>query len=144
MIVNMVAPAFHVFGSDILKAAYRRMLDDPSACALFGEQALRSRLDQAEDMAEVLFLMTNNIDRLDQVDPLFDQLARRHVDEGLTPEHHRHMGRAMLAAMRDVLGEGASDRILHGWDDGFWYLNEHLMERIAALQGQAQGASRAA
>lgn len=144
MIVNMVAPAFQVFGKDILVATYRRMLDDPAACALFGEPVLRERVEQAEDMAEILFLMTNNIDRLEQVDPLFDQLARRHVEEGLTPEHHRHMGRAMLAAIRDVLGEGASDRILHGWDDGFWYLNEHLMERIAALQAQAKPDSRAA
>lgn len=143
MIVKMVAPAFEVFGKEILTAAYQRMLADPEAIALFGEDALRKRLERPGDLAEVLYLAAANIDNLSEVDALFDQMARWHVKEGITFLHYPCLGTALLSAIRDVLGEGASDRILDGWHDGFWYLTETLMEREAALY-RKQGAPRAA
>jgi nitric oxide dioxygenase len=143
-IVKSVAPAFRVFGKEILVSAYERMLADPAACALFGEQALRDRCATAEALAEILFLVAINIDTIDEVDALYDHLARRHIAEGITTAHYLYIGAALLSAIRDVLGEGASDRILDGWHDGFWYLTEMLMERTNALRQQAQPGSRAA
>ena len=143
MIVKMVAPAFQVFGKEILTGAYERMLANPEAVALFGEDALRKRLERPEDLAEILYLAAVHIDDLSEVDALFDQMAKWHVSEGITFVHYPCLGEALLSAIRDVLGEGASDRILEGWHDGFWYLTETLMEREAALYG-AQGASHAA
>lgn len=143
MIVKMVTPAFRVFGKTILMATYERLLANPEARALFGEATLRQRRERPEDLAEILYMLADNIDTLDAVDSLFDQLARWHVGEGITAAHYPCLGEALLGALCDVLGEGASERIIKGWHDGFWYLTENLMEREAALYEQ-QPTARAA
>jgi nitric oxide dioxygenase len=137
-VVKMTAPAFKVFGKEIAESTYDRLLANPEARAIFGEQSLLSKRQKPEVLAEILYPVASNIDAIEKVMPVLDLMARQHVEAGIKPSHFRYLADAMLGAIRDVLGEGASDEVIDGWQEGFWYLSEILIEREAALYREAR------
>lgn len=136
--VKMTAPAFKVYGREIAESTYDRLLANPEARAIFGEQLLLERRRKPDMLAEALHAVASQIDTIDDVMPILDVMARQHVEAGIKPSHFPYLAAAMLGAIRDVLGEGASDQVIDGWQEGFWYLSEILMEREAALYREAE------
>lgn len=136
-LVKMTAPAFRIYGEQIAISTYRRLLADPVASTMFDTRALLGN-ERARQLAEALFAFADNIDKPDGAADIFACMAERHVEDGITPEHYPYIADALLSAIRDVLGEGASDFVLDAWGEAFWYLADILIAREAALYRAAR------
>jgi len=53
------------------------------------------------------------------------------------PEHYPYVGRALIAALRDVLGQAATDEVIAAWTEAYEFLAQILMRREQELYDQA-------
>ena len=51
----------------------------------------------------------------------------------ILPEHYPHVAEALLRAIRDVLGDAATDDILAAWGEAYWFLAHALIGREKAI-----------
>lgn len=129
-IVRMTARAFGAFGREIAEATYARLAADSEARAEISEATMR-RARHPEQFDGEMMALALHIDQLDRVSNVLDQIARRHVQDGFKPEHYRHVEKALLPAIRDVLGDAATDEVLNAWGEAYWFLADVLIKREA-------------
>ncbi|EXS67896.1 globin domain-containing protein, partial [Sphingobium sp. Ant17] len=78
-----------------------------------------------------------NVDKLDALKPAIERIAARHVQTHIKPDHYPAVANALLPAIRDVLGEAATDDILNAWGEAYWFLADILINREVELyEGQ--------
>jgi len=95
---------------------YERLFEiDPSTIALF-----KGAMDlQARKLVEMLSTVVAALDDPAILGPAARDLALRHVDYGVTPEHYSSVGRALLATLHEVLGPGFGDPEATAWGSVF-------------------------
>lgn len=95
---------------------------------------------QPKRLAAAILAFAQNVDKLDVLKPAIERIAGRHVDTHIKPEHYPAVANALLPAIRDILGEAATDEILAAWGEAYWFLADILIAREAELYDEAQAA----
>lgn len=126
-LVRMTARAFKAFGTEIAEAIRARLMAAPESRLLFADSGINAP-DWGKQFGERMFVIADHIGEPALISDLLDEMARRHRAEGWTFEHYELFLAAMLVSLRDVLGEGATDRVLDAWEETF----RHLHKMIAA------------
>ena len=60
-------------------------------------------------------------------------MARRHVETHVRPEHYPIVAENLLGAIKDVLGDAATEDVLEAWGEAYWYLADVLIAKEAEL-----------
>lgn len=60
-----------------------------------------------------------HIDKLEAIIPAVVQVAHKHRSLGVKPEHYPVVGENLLLAIKEVLGNAATDEILHAWKEAY-------------------------
>jgi nitric oxide dioxygenase len=141
-IVKSTAPALRQHGLAITTRMYERLFVDPSIKALFDEAAMKSG-EQPRRLAGAILAYAQQVDQLEVLAGAVERMAMRHVQAKVQPEHYAAVANALLPAIRDVLGETASDQVLAAWGEAYWFLAEILRTREAAISRQHAGAPSA-
>ena len=71
-----------------------------------------------------------------------ERITQKHVALNILPEHYHFVAEALLGAIKDVLGDAATDEVLEAWGEAYWFLADLLMAResnIYARLTAAQG-----
>lgn len=139
-IVNSTASALQQHGVAITQRMYERLFVDPAVKAMFDEAAQKSG-EQPRRLAAAILAYAQNIDKLEALTAPVMRMAARHVETGVKPEHYPMVADALLPAIRDILGEAATDEVLSAWGEAYWALAEILIGKEAAMY--AEGASKA-
>ena len=120
-IVNSTAPALQQHGVAITQRMYERLFVDPAVKAMFDEAAQESG-EQPRRLAAAILAYAQNIDKLEALTAPVMRMAARHVETGVKPEHYPMVADALLPAIRDILGEAATDEVLSAWGEAYWYV----------------------
>ena len=78
-------------------------------------------------MANAVIAYAANCDKLDSMEKTVELITEKHVSFNVLPEHYEIVGTSMLKAIKKILGEAATDEIVQGWEDGYWFLANLLM-----------------
>ncbi len=138
-LVKATAPALQQHGVEITTRMYQRLFVDPEIKALFDMAAHESGA-QPKRLAAAILAFAQNVDKLDVLKPAIERIAGRHVDTHIKPEHYPAVANALLPAIRDILGEAATDEILAAWGEAYWFLADILIAREAELYEEAEPA----
>jgi nitric oxide dioxygenase len=137
-VVKATAPVLVQHGVAITTRMYERLFADPNIKAMF-DQAAQASGEQPKRLAAAIVAFAQNVDNLPALASAVERMAERHVATHVRPEHYPVVARALLAAIRDVLGEAATDEVLDAWTEAYGVLAEVLIAREAELYA-AQGA----
>jgi nitric oxide dioxygenase len=66
-------------------------------------------------------------------DPVLNRIAHKHSSLGITPAQYPVVGRHLLAAIADVLGDAVTPGVARAWDEVYWLFAAELMAREARL-----------
>lgn len=132
--VKATAPALQEHGVEITRRMYERLFVNPEIKTLFDLAAHESG-EQPKRLAAAILAFAQNVDKLDAISGAVDRIALRHVQTHIKPEHYPAVANALLPAIRDVLGDAASDEVLKAWGEAYWFLAEILIGREKALYG---------
>ncbi|MDR7116494.1 NO-inducible flavohemoprotein [Caulobacter sp. BE254] len=135
--VKATVPALAEHGEKITLAMYARLFQDAHIKALFNH-ANQSTGAQPKALAGAVLAYAQNIDNLGAVLPVVERIAQKHVGYHILAEHYPFVANALLGAIKEVLGEAATDEILAAWGEAYWFLADILIGREAAVRAEIE------
>ena len=134
-IVKSTAPALQQHGLAITTRMYERLFIDPDVKAMF-DQAAQESGEQPRRLAGAILAYAQNIDKLEALTAPVMRMAARHVETGVKAEHYPLVANALLPAIRDVLGDAATDEVLGAWGEAYWALADILIGKEDILYAE--------
>ena len=96
-----------------------------------------SNPDQHKKLAMAISAYAANIDNLTMLSMAVEKMASKHVLKKIKPEHYPMVGVSILKAIKDVLGDAATDEVLEAWKEAYFFLADILIAREKELYAQA-------
>jgi nitric oxide dioxygenase len=135
--VKATVPALADHGEQITLAMYARLFQDDHIKALFNH-ANQATGAQPKALAGAILAYAQNIDNLGVVLPVVERIAHKHVGYHILAEHYPFVATALLGAIKDVLGDAATDEILAAWGEAYWFLADILIGREANIRAEIE------
>jgi len=130
--VKATVPALQEHGVAITKAMYKRMFANEEIKAMF-DQAAQESGEQPKRLATAILAYAQNIDKLENLEGPVLRIAQRHVETHVKEEHYPYVADALLPAIKDVLGDAATDEVLAAWGEAYWFLADVLIGKEKEL-----------
>lgn len=126
-IVKNTVPILQEKGIEITTHFYTIMFqNNPEVKALFDMSKQESGA-QPTALAMTVLAAAQNIDRLETLLPAVQKIGARHVQVNVKPEHYPIVGKNLLQAFQDVLGEDATPEILEAWEKAYAVIADIFM-----------------
>ncbi len=141
-IVKSTAPVLDQHGETLTKHFYKRMFSHNPEVAPFFNPSNQNAGTQQRALAAAICAYAANIDNLEVLGGAVELIAQKHASLRIKPEHYPIVGENLLASIREVLGEAATDDIINAWGDAFGFLADILIGRVAHIykeQAEAPG-----
>ena len=118
-IIKSTVPVLEVHGLAITKTFYKNLLtDNPTLNNIFnGTNQSKGRQQGA--LANTVLAAAMHIDNLEPIVPVVVKIAHKHRSLGVLPEHYDIVGTYLLAAIKEVLGDAATEEILGAWGEAY-------------------------
>ncbi|OOC64156.1 NO-inducible flavohemoprotein [Paenibacillus ihbetae] len=117
--IKSTVPVLEQHGVTITSTFYRNMFKaHPELLNMFNH-ANQQRGRQQTALANTVYAAAQHIDRLEAILPAVKQIAHKHRSLGVKPEHYPIVGEHLLGAIKEVLGEAATDEILQAWKEAY-------------------------
>lgn len=143
--IDASVPVLREHGLAITQTFYRNLFDaHPELSNLFnmGNQANGA---QQQSLAAAVFAYAANIDNADALGPVVNRIVHKHASVGITAEHYPIVGRHLIGAIQETLGDAASPPLLAAWDDAYRSLANLFIaaeKKLYAHAGVAAGQLR--
>ncbi len=129
-IIKSTAPVLKEKGEEITTTMYEILFSaNPELKELFKN----AEPDQYKKLAAAVYAYAENIDKLEVLGKGIETMALAHVKTNIQPEHYPLVGAAILAAIKKVLGDAATDEIIEAWKEAYFFLADVLIKREAEL-----------
>lgn len=128
-IVRATVPALAANGTTITAAMYKRLFQDAEVRDLFNQSNQGEDGRQTKALAHAILAYAQNIDNLAVLRPAVERIAQKHVGLHIQQHHYPYVATALLEAIREVLGDAATDEVLSAWGEAFWFLANILIGR---------------
>ncbi|HEX7934594.1 MAG TPA: NO-inducible flavohemoprotein [Paraburkholderia sp.] len=120
--VKATVPVLAEHGTTITKHFYKRMFaHHPELKNLFNQTHQQSG-NQPETLARAVYAYAANIDNLGALGPTVSRIANKHASLNIRPEHYPIVGRHLLGAIVDVLGDAVDQPTLDAWEVAYGQL----------------------
>lgn len=144
--IEASVPVLREHGVAITSVFYRNMFSEhPELTNIFnmGNQANGS---QQQSLAAAVFAYAANFDKPDALAPVVNRIVHKHASVGIKPEHYPIVGRHLLGAIQETLGQAATPQLLDAWGEAYGLLADALIgaeKKLYAGAGIVPGATRA-
>lgn len=135
--IDASVPVLREHGLTITRVFYRNLFAaHPELTNLFnmGNQANGV---QQQSLASAVFAYAANIDNAAALGPVINRIVHKHASVGIRAEHYPIVGKHLLGAIADVLGEAATPPLLAAWEEAYGELAALFIEAEQALYAQA-------
>lgn len=127
-IIKSTVPVLKVHGVDITTTFYKNMFEkNPEVKPLF-DMGRQSSGEQPKALAMSILASAQNIDNLPAIMPVVNKIAERHCNSNVKPEHYPIVGKHLLDAIKEVLGDAATDEIIDAWGKTYGVLAEVFID----------------
>ncbi|MBD8036148.1 NO-inducible flavohemoprotein [Solibacillus sp. A46] len=117
--IKSTVPVLEVHGLAITKTFYSNLFkDNPQLLNIFNHTNQKKDRQQTA-LANTVYAAAVHIDNLEAIVPAVVQIAHKHVSLGILPEHYPIVGQYLLAAIKEVLGDAATDEIIDAWGKAY-------------------------
>lgn len=144
--IDASVPVLRAHGLAITTTFYRNVFAElPALTNLFnmGNQANGA---QQQSLASAVFAYAANIGNPDALGPVVNRIVHKHVSVGIREEHYPIVGRHLLGAIAQTLGDAATPELLAAWAEAYNALASIFIDaetRLYAQAGIEPGATRA-
>lgn len=128
-IVKSTAPVLEKHGEALTKHFYKKMFsNNPEVKTLFNPAHQAAGLQQ-KALAGAICAYAANIDNLDALGGAVELIAQKHASLHIEAKDYPIVGMNLLASIKDVLGDAATDDIVNAWEEAYGFLAEILIGR---------------
>ena len=137
-IVKSTVPVLEQHGVDITTHFYKRMFTNHPELKNVFNQSNQREGRQPQALAASVYAAAANIDNLESILPVVHLIAHKHRALGILPEHYPIVGENLLAAIKEVLGDAATDEIIEAWADAYGVIADVFIQVEEELYQQAE------
>ncbi|SDY25407.1 nitric oxide dioxygenase [Evansella caseinilytica] len=145
-IVKSTAPVLAQHGESITKRFYEMMFaNHPELLNVFNH-ANQKQGKQPRALANTVYAAAQHIDNLEAILPVVKQIAHKHRSLEIKADQYPIVGKHLLLAIKDVLGDAATDEIIDAWGkaygviaDVFIQVEREMYEAAAKKNGGWNG-----
>jgi nitric oxide dioxygenase len=139
-LVKATVPALEAGGSAVTDRMYQLLFKTPEIRDLFNQAHQGAGGSQSKALTAAILAYARNIDNLGVLRSRVERIVQKHVGLNIQPRHYHFVAEALLAAIKDVLGEAATPEILEAWGEAYWQLADLLMAQEARLYSRLAAA----
>lgn len=118
-IIKDTVPVLEEHGAEITKVFYQRMLESHPELKNIFNQTNQRKDDQSKALADTVYAAAYYIDQLEVILPKVKQISHKHKSLNIKPEHYPIVGKYLLLAMKEVLGETANADVIGAWERAY-------------------------
>ncbi|MEM1227270.1 MAG: NO-inducible flavohemoprotein [Planctomycetota bacterium] len=127
--IKAITPAVADNAEIITRCFYRRLFEGNPETKAFFNQAHQDSGMQPNALAGAICAYFTNIDNLGALGPAVELIAQKHCSLGVQAEHYPIVGKHLLEAIKEVMGDGATDEILGAVGEAYGVLAEVCIGR---------------
>ena len=121
-IVQSTVPVLKEYSKPIGKRFYELLFSKaPDLYNLFN-QTNQKRGIQQEALGYAVYAAGEHITNLEAIMPVITRVTEKHRAIGVVPEQYPVVGETLLQAVKDVLGDAATDEIIDAWGKAYGYI----------------------
>ena len=137
-IVKEITPAVAANAETITRRFYERMfLGNPEVKAFFN-QAHQFSGGQQKALAGAICAYFTHIDNPAVLMPAVELIAQKHCSLGIKAEHYPIVGKHLLDAIKDVMGDAVTDEIVEAVAEAYGFLAELFIGREGTIYEEQQ------
>ena len=113
--IKSTVPVLKEHGLEITKTFYKTMFtNNPEVKELFN-------MDRQEsgEQPEALAMTILAADNLEAILPAVKKIGSSHVNSSVRAEHYPIVGKNLLLAIKEVLGDAATEEVLNAWGEAY-------------------------
>jgi len=137
-IIKSTVPVLEVHGTDITKRFYQLLFTQHPELLNIFNHANQKKGRQQTALANAVYAAAKHIDQLEAILPVVKEIGHKHRSLGIKPEHYPIVGENLLAAIKDVLGEAATDEIIQAWAEAYGVIADAFISVEADLYEKAE------
>ena len=137
-IVKSTAPVLEVKGQEITSCFYKLLFTNHPELLNIFNHANQSKGRQQTALANTVYAAAKYIDQLEVLIPAVKQIAHKHRSLAIKPEHYPIVGKYLLEAIKEVLGEAATDEIITAWGEAYGEIANVFISVEKAMYTEAQ------
>jgi nitric oxide dioxygenase len=118
-IIKATVPVLEVKGTEITTVFYKNLFQNHPELLNIFNHTNQQRGRQQTALANAVLAAATYIDRLETIIPVVKQIAHKHRSLTIKPEHYPIVGEHLLGAIKEVLGDAATDEIINAWADAY-------------------------
>lgn len=125
-IVKATAPVLAQHGYAIIQHFYKRMFQAHPELKNIFNMAHQERGEQQQALARAVYAYAANIENPESLSAVLKDIAHKHASLGVRPEQYPIVGEHLLASIKEVLGDAATDEIISAWAQAYGNLADIL------------------
>jgi nitric oxide dioxygenase len=139
-IVKATAPVLAEHGYPIIQSFYMHLLEAHPDLKNVFNMAHQEQGQQQQALARAVYAYAEHIEDPSSLMALLKTIANKHASLGVRPEHYPIVGQHLLAAIKEVLGDAATDEIISAWAQAYGNLADVLMGMESELYERSASA----
>lgn len=132
-LVKATAPVLKTHGVALTRHFYARMFEHNPELKHIFNQGHQAGGEQQQALAGAVAAYAEQIDDPSVLAPVVTRIVHKHVSLGVRPEHYPIVGKHLLASIREVLGEAATDELVDASAAAYGQLADLLIAEEARL-----------
>ncbi|AYY57427.1 NO-inducible flavohemoprotein [Burkholderia multivorans] len=136
-IVKATAPVLAQHGYDIIQCFYRRLFDAHPELKNVFNMTHQEQGQQQQALARAVYAYAENIEDPGSLAAVLKNIANKHASLGVRPEHYPIVGEHLLGAIKETLGDAATDEIISAWAQAYGNLADLLAGMESGLYEQS-------
>ncbi|MCS3903208.1 nitric oxide dioxygenase [Methylohalomonas lacus] len=128
-VVKQTIPALQANGETLTRHFYARMFRENPEVKPYFNPAHQQAGTQQRALAGAICAYAQNIDNPAALADAVELIAQKHVSLQIKPEHYPIVGENLLAAIREVMGEAATDEVIDAWAEAYGVLADIFIQR---------------
>ncbi|MDQ0970399.1 nitric oxide dioxygenase [Neobacillus niacini] len=136
-IVKSTVPVLEKHGEAITTRFYQLMFGNHPELLNIFNHANQKQSRQQKALASAVYAAAKYIDNLEAILPVAKQIGQKHRSLGVKPEHYPIVGKHLLLAIKDVLGEAATDEIMDAWAKAFGEISNAFISLETEMYNEA-------
>ena len=137
-IVQSTAPVLKQHSKEIGRRFYTLLFEKaPDLYNVFNQTNQKRGLQQ-EALGYAVYAAGEHITNLQDIQPVIERISQKHRAIGITPDQYPVVGETLLQAVKEVLGEAATDDILEAWGKAYGYISDSFISLEKKLYEETQ------
>ena len=137
-IVKSTAPVLQENSQEIGERFYELLFSRvPDLYNLFNQTNQKLGIQQGA-LAYSVYLAGANIDNFEAIESMVERVTEKHVALGVQPEQYPIVGETLLDAVKEVLGDAATDDVIAAWNNAYQVIADVFIDIEAKLYDQTE------